>query len=311
MSRFIRILFTGLFGLSLTPFAMTQTAQYSPPSASGTREICMFVFQNDEGKSDTLFLPTLRVMQLTESSEQFKLPEGAPAKINNITCFRNPASIVPEDNDYKVAVAGYRLVLIERETKRTAYLEIKNGELAYRVVRGELSESELEKLKAVMKVAKIPSPSAPASKTEQSNAAILRTFKQAPPACESGHADALVDGKLTIKVGDTICLRVKQNGNEIEPLSVATSATDGDTIVLKFWQIAETKGMALQVYSPFDKLFRYQALMLLPGESNYRATSTCSVLAKLSSIEQWDHPIKELKLANFKLLPDAKTVECK
>lgn len=62
----------------------------------------------------------------------------------------------------------------------------------------------------------------------------IRVAGEPAPKCQSGHDNALSNGVLTIRPGDTICVSLKANGASVTPVQVVTSANPKDTLVVKF-----------------------------------------------------------------------------
>jgi len=139
----------------------------------------------------------------------------------------------------------------------------------------------------------------------------LRTVAEPQPACQSGHDNALSNGVITIRPGETICVELQENGVSVIPKRVVASATSQDTLVVKFWQETGTNNMFLSVRNPLHRFLRYRAEMARPGSLQYQYTSSCPVLSGRISIENWPFPITALNLSNFETLPDSKSIECK
>jgi hypothetical protein len=139
----------------------------------------------------------------------------------------------------------------------------------------------------------------------------LRVAAEPKPACQSGHDNALSNGVITIRPGETICVALQANGMSVVPARVVASATSQDTMVVKFWQEPGTNKMFLSVHNPLHGFLRYRAEMVRPGSLQYQYTSTCPVLSDRLGIENWPFPITALNLSNFETLPDSKTMECK
>jgi hypothetical protein len=130
-----------------------------------------------------------------------------------------------------------------------------------------------------------------------------------PPGCTAGHEKAVSSGAVTIHPGETICVVLKVRGQSVIATG-ATSTNSDKTLVLRFWQDPGTKAMVLTVHNPLGEYLRYKAHMLLPGVGRHEYTSSCPVLSNRLAIEHWPHPISELVLSNFELLPDSATITC-
>jgi hypothetical protein len=139
----------------------------------------------------------------------------------------------------------------------------------------------------------------------------LRVVAEPVPACQSGHDDALSNGMITIRPGETICVVLEVKGTSVSATRVVTSANPQNTLVVKFWQEPGTNDMFLSVHNPLNSYLRYQAEMLRSGSLQYAYTSSCPVLSRRLGIENWPFQIAVLNLSNFKVLPDSNTMECK
>jgi hypothetical protein len=137
----------------------------------------------------------------------------------------------------------------------------------------------------------------------------LRTAKEPIPSCEAGHDASLSNGVVTIKPGETICLRLQVQGKSVSPVAVVSTAEKNNTLVLRMWQ--EGGETFLSLNNPIDAFLRYEASMLLPGQSQYQHTSSCPVLSQRLGIEQWPQAVSALTLKNFESFPDSDRIECR
>ena len=137
----------------------------------------------------------------------------------------------------------------------------------------------------------------------------LRIFNDARPTCTSGHEDAVSDGVVSIRPGETICINLEARGRVVS-ISGVTSVESESTLMLDFRRESNPASMVLRVWNPFESFLRYKANMLLPGASKYEYTSSCPVLSKRLAFEQWPHPIVTLKLSGFELIPEGQNVTC-
>src|SRR5258708_4692021 len=111
-----------------------------PAAADELKEIACGKSLVKDGTPPQLVMdPSLHVMEQTRASAKFD--PGAPppgAAIKSIFCARS--DIVPAPSDYKVAQAGYPLMIFARDTTersghtRIAVLEMNNGQLRRRSV---------------------------------------------------------------------------------------------------------------------------------------------------------------------------------
>lgn len=117
-------------------------------SAAST-ERCSVVYLADSGASTSVVLASLLVIPQTSTDQPFKLPADAPANVQAVTCGRS-ASLLPAKNDYKVVVAGYLLSIVAPHGGRVGLLELVNGRLQFRMLSGEMTESETSELQVIL-----------------------------------------------------------------------------------------------------------------------------------------------------------------
>lgn len=92
--------------------------------------------------------PDLHVLEQTRGAGGFTttVPAGAA-----IRCGRSV--MVPSENDWKVLAAGHVLVIVEvsdAPEQRTAVLEIDEGRVRFRFLRGRMTEHEAARINARM-----------------------------------------------------------------------------------------------------------------------------------------------------------------
>ena len=91
----------------------------------------------------------LRVIERTGAPGPFSAPELPPGT-SAILCPRS--TIIPAPNDWKVLQSGYPLYIAESrgtpESRRTGVLEVSQGQVRYRLVRGDFLEGEEDRLRA-------------------------------------------------------------------------------------------------------------------------------------------------------------------
>jgi hypothetical protein len=84
-------------------------------------------------------LPSLHVINATAAGA-FVLPKDAQPQVSAISCGR--FSLIPEKNDFKVLLAGIPLYIVAPDD-RIAALELSNGRLQFRAIKGEFSSEEM------------------------------------------------------------------------------------------------------------------------------------------------------------------------
>ena len=163
---------------------------------------------------------------------------------------------------------------------------------------------------AVLFVALLSTGNLSASESPAVNAA-LSTAKEGKPACAAGHDNALADGTVTIKPGETICVELQMRGDRIIPVAVVSVANQDSTLVLKAWNEPGKPDTFLTLHNPMDVSIRYEAQMLLPVKSHAEYTSSCPVMSRRFALEHWPYAITELTLSNFRVEPESNTMECR
>jgi len=95
---------------------------------------------------------------------------------------------------------------------------------------------------------------------------------------------------------------MREDGSSLLPTRVVGSGDTAEAIVLRSWQ--DGNDVFLTVHNPFPEQIKYRAGMLLPTEHRPRKTSSCPVLSRRMSLEQWSHPIVEILLTDFRFAPN-------
>jgi hypothetical protein len=163
---------------------------------------------------------------------------------------------------------------------------------------------------AVLIAALLSSANVSAAESPAAEAA-LKTAEDGPPACESGHDDALRDGVVTTRPGETICVELQVHGNKVSPVAAVSVANSDSTLVLRAWNEPGKPDTFLSVHNPLNVFLRYEARMLVPGETQVEYTSSCPVMSRRFGIERWPYAINAITLAEFKAIPESNTMECR
>jgi len=148
----------------------------------------------------------------------------------------------------------------------------------------------------------------PEARAEQ---VMSRVAKEPVPSCETGHSEALANGVITIKPGQTICVSFQAQGDILVPTAIVEASEKKETLVIRFWKEDSAGDMFLALFNPFPSPLRYEAYMLLPDSSQHQHTSTCPVLSRRRNVEFWNIPVTELTISNFKLLPESQATACR
>lgn len=129
----------------MLPVLAALAAALAPPptvDTEPTERECSYITR--EGES--VFAPGLQVLAWTRGEGPYtaRLPEGAAVR-----CERSV--IVPAANDWKVLAAGHSLYIVEATADaqpRAAVLELAEGRVRYRFVRGRMTEEEATRIDA-------------------------------------------------------------------------------------------------------------------------------------------------------------------
>ena len=137
--------------------------------------------------------------------------------------------------------------------------------------------------------------------------------KEAPSSeCGPAQADTLEDGLVVIRPGESICVAATSWGNVVTLVRVVpTAETEGAArpIILRSWR--DGSDVYLTIRSPYARYLKYRAAVVLPGEVRPRDTKTCAVLTDYRpTLEHWPHPIDEILLTDFRLLPEGAALSC-
>ncbi|MEG3158228.1 hypothetical protein ACKVMH_10120 [Lysobacter zhanggongensis] len=115
------------------------------PSSLTALEKCAVLFETPSGEIKQAFLPSLQVLSLAPDAT-FSLPPDAPPNVKAVQCGRH--SLGPSQHDYKVLAAGYPFNIVADQ--RVGVLEIVKGQLRFRMLDGEMNESEIEHVQAFL-----------------------------------------------------------------------------------------------------------------------------------------------------------------
>ena len=133
------------------------------------------------------------------------------------------------------------------------------------------------------------------------------------PACRTDRADAIVDGRIHVRAGETLCVTLKLDGNHASAMGLVDGAASRDALVVTARQ--EDGRTFLTLVNPLRGWLRYHAWMRRPGADGLRYTSSCPVMSDHRvGFEDWPFPIDELALGDFTVEPAAagkEQVECR
>jgi hypothetical protein len=110
---------------------------------------CSVIAQDLSGAEREIPLPSLHVLKQTEMPGPFKLPADAPPIVSGVTCVRS--SLLPARSDYKVLLAGLRLVLASSDApdqRRQLALAVDGGRIQVQYRADQLTPQEKRALQA-------------------------------------------------------------------------------------------------------------------------------------------------------------------
>jgi hypothetical protein len=98
------------------------------------------------------------------------------------------------------------------------------------------------------------------------------------PACVVDRADALVDGQVRIRPGETPCIRVRLNDDRPELVALVDGADAADALVIT---ASLSQGRTLRTLkNPLSQWLRYRACVRVGGQLSY--TSSCPVMSNIA-----------------------------
>jgi hypothetical protein len=115
---------------------------FAARALAGTEEQCRSILtKSQDGKPVFYIGDSVNVISATEGDKKFALDAPTGSAVAGIGCSR--LNIAPAPNDYKVILAGYTLTIFDRgvgHPNRSAELEIVDGRLQFRFVKGALTD---------------------------------------------------------------------------------------------------------------------------------------------------------------------------
>jgi len=124
----------------------------------------------------------------------------------------------------------------------------------------------------------------------------------------------IYDGSIIIYPGDELFIEAEMG--ETGPINlklVEEKLNPEKTFTFKFEQIndyGDGTYMMMGVTNPFDKMLKYQAFMVLPGDGNAHETSSCPVMPGIIGFESWPQPIFQLFLTDLKFVEPTDSIVC-
>lgn len=301
--RIVLVMVAALVLLVLYPMPSRAAATIERHAVVGK---CFAIVRDGVGKPHPIRLPGLQVLLDTRVSPQQSLGLSPPKPPGTKAYFCLRDQLVPKtENSHGdallVAEAGLPLYIAVPDG-RIGALEVGGDPLA----RAQLTNDEIEGLLPEMKEAPDDAdPSAPEKLA-------VRVAKEPAPSCEPGHGDALVNGAVTIRPGQTLCIRLKVEGDVVRPEAVVSSRDSANTLVLRMRDEPGTGTTFLYLYNPLSRNLLYDAVLSKQGKTQAEHTSTCPVLSSRMGFEYWTYYfVSRLTLTQFKLASDDAKFDCK
>ena len=127
-------------------------------------------------------------------------------------------------------------------------------------------------------------------------------------ACKPGRESALADGRVTIRPGETLCVRLRAGDRQVAAEAVVSAADAAGALVV---ELSEQGGNTmLTLKNPLGGTLRYRARLASPARPEGMSTSTCPVMAHLTNFETWPGSVGAIVLSDFELLPEGGKVVC-
>jgi hypothetical protein len=120
------------------------------------------------------------------------------------------------------------------------------------------------------------------------------------------------DGLVAIYPGTTILIAGEIVDGRIVNLRVVDDAeSPRNAIGVRMWQDSGKPDTFLAITNYFPALIKYRARMMPPDGDDIYDTSTCTVMGDgFLSLEHWPHPIFQLLLDEFVVVPNNGTITC-
>ena len=122
------------------------------------------------------------------------------------------------------------------------------------------------------------------------------------PACRLDRADALVDGAVRIRPGETLCVALRLVDGRPRPVRLVGVEAGADALVIT--ASLDNGRTMLTLRNPLGQWLRYQAFMRPAADGELRYTSSCPVMSNHRlAFEDWPYPITEFVLTGFEIEP--------
>jgi len=132
--------------------------------------------------------------------------------------------------------------------------------------------------------------------------AVRRNAAREAPACRVDRTDAIVAGRIHVRVGETLCVTLRVDGDHALPAGLVAADASADVLVVAARQ--EGGRTFLTLTNPLPRWVRYRAWMHRPGAPGFGYTSSCPVMSDHRvGFEDWPYAIDEFALGDFTLEP--------
>ena len=120
--------------------------------------------------------------------------------------------------------------------------------------------------------------------------------------CTLHRADALGDGAVRIRPGETLCVQLRIVDGRPQPVGLVGAEAGADALVIT--ASLDNGRTTLTLRNPLRQWLRYQAFMRPAADGQLRYTSSCPVMSNHRlAFEDWPYPITEFVLTSFEIEP--------
>ena len=120
--------------------------------------------------------------------------------------------------------------------------------------------------------------------------------------CTLHRADALGDGAVRIRPGETLCVQLRIVDGRPQPVGLVGAEAGADALVIT--ASLDNGRTTLTLRNPLGQWLRYQAFMRPAADGQLRYTSSCPVMSNHRlAFEDWPYPITEFVLTSFEIEP--------
>jgi len=121
----------------------------------------------------------------------------------------------------------------------------------------------------------------------------------------------LPNGWVTVLPGEEIHIVFDVDGDSVRnPRAIAKATGAKNTLSFRFAQDSGSADSLLVVNSTFEHALKFDLGIMLPGSERVLKTSSCPVVGGSSGYEHWPHPVFQIVVARFRVLPPGSPMKC-